>query len=99
LSGVTPDQHWLIGVAGRIPVPTFVTMNAKHLQLEGCGRKICEAVRTELNSPSFDLNSWRRANSVASARRVALPCSVCLFYGVLLAKILVLATFLAAKKE
>lgn len=94
-SGLADNPHWLVGVGGCVPVIALWGMDARYLHLERCYVKLYEAVVAGRKMTPFELDYRPYATEVDSIWRVALSWSVGIFYGFLLAMIIVLLVILA----
>ena len=94
-SGLSNDPHWLIGVAGWVPVFAFWAMDARYLHLERCYIRLYAAIVDGRPVAPFELDYRPYASEVDSPLKIALSWSVGLFYGSLFLVLLLLVAFLA----
>lgn len=93
-SGLSEKPHWLIAMAGFVPVVAFWIMDAKYLHLERCYRALYEEIVGGTSVKAFDLDYRPYAGSVDSLWWVAWSWSVRAFYGALLGATLILLLIL-----
>ena len=98
-SGLSDEAHWIVSLAGCIPVVFFWSMDAKYLHLERCYIKLYEAVAGGEPVKLFDLDYRPHAASVASVWSVAASWSLLRLYGPLLFLMLALSAFFAIGAE
>ena len=96
-SGLSDDPHWLIGVAGCVPVLAFWAMDARYLHLERCYIRLHEEIAGGRPVAPFDLDFKPYSSEIDSPLRIARSWSVGTFYGSLIVVLLMLIAFLAIR--